>query len=176
MIIGLLACVGVYAACGIGRTIRNEDFKRYTSKYDERGRLHYMDYHGNEYINGEKIIDKFDRETNSMSRVGERSGIVYDSQELRDMRRNRKSREEAIANGKLAYAYWNSKLKRNLTVEISTGRVISHLIEYKNVCFKRYEDESEPTYIEISKEECWKLHVYGGSDVYTYAKRYYKKS
>lgn len=186
MIIELLAGVAVYAVCGIGRTIRNEDFKRYTRKYDEQGRLRYMDCAGNEYINGEKLIDRYDRITNSMMRVGQRTGTIYDSEELRVMERNRKSRERAIANGDLAYAHWDSKRKHNLTVEISTGKVIAHLNEFNNKCFKQYADESSLmnynlTYpeaceemIEISHEECYKLHVYGGSDVISRHNWFYK--
>ena len=183
----VLALIGgaVYAACGIGRFVRNEDFKRYTSKIDEQGRLSYMDCKGNRYINGEKLIDIYDRETNSMTRVGKYSGTIYDSQELRVMEHNRKNRELAIAEGRLAYLHWDPKRKHGLTVEISTGKVIRSLTEYKNKCFKQYADETslmnysliypEPCEekIEISHEECYKLHVSGGSDIVTNMNMFY---
>lgn len=183
----VLALIGgaVYAACGIGRFVRNEDFKRYTSKIDEQGRLSYMDCKGNRYINGEKLIDIYDRETNSITRIGKYSGTIYDSQELRVIEHNRKNRELAIADGRLAYPHWDAKRKCCLTVEISTGKVIYSLTEYKNKCFKRYATEAslmnynsislEPCEekIEISREESYKLHVPGGSDVVTNMNMFY---
>lgn len=178
---GILLWGAFKAIVGIGGFVENQKTINYSYKIDEKGRPTYYDRSGNEYINGEKVIWNFceDEYGNCYSqKVGVQSGRIYkDIGEERRMKHeedDRRNKKKAIEEGKLAYLKWSPKFKQNLTVEISTERVIAMLTNCRGKCKKFYAkpDSAFCNYveigddgIEITEEEFEKLNILFGSHI-----------
>ncbi|MDE6024932.1 MAG: hypothetical protein K2G45_05700 [Lachnospiraceae bacterium] len=135
----------------------------------------YMNNKLDTYINGEKIVTKYAYDINGdlyLQRVGEISGRVYNDPVQNQLKiekeRDRKNLEFSKKLGLLAYEKYNPKYKRQLTTEISTGKVIAVLYKLGDEYRKFYLNEKCSSYnksapgdfgILISKEEYNKLNI-----------------
>lgn len=181
MSFGLLFLGVALGISGINAAIDNQKMKNYSYKIDEKGRPTWIDREGNRYIDGEKTMWKMveDEYGNYYSRqVGINSGKVYNDPGAERRRKHeeddRRNKKKSIEEGKLAYLKWSPEFKQNLTVEISTERVIALLSncrgKYKkfyaksNCGFCNYVEVGDNG-IEITKEEYEKLNILFGSHI-----------
>ena len=74
--LGILLYGALRAICGIGQAVENKQMKDYSYKIDEKGRPTWIDREGHRYINGERVISKFDSKNNQLIQVGQRTGTV----------------------------------------------------------------------------------------------------
>lgn len=175
--LGIFLYGALKAVTGIGRAVENQEMKKYTYEIDDKGRATWLDRECNRYINGEKVVSKYNYQTGNLYYAGQRSGKVYYDPEADRIReqeeRNRKRREEAIKAGRLVYMHEDKSLPflgcmKAVTKEISTGKCIAALeyIPYKKE-FRKYYLAPNPTYpfqqidgdegIVITKEEYMKI-------------------
>ena len=142
---GLLFSTVMHVAAAIDKYVRDKKSMSSPMYYDSEGRAVYMDTSRNKYINGEKVISKFDYKTGVESEVGSRTGTVYfnsrDSKAkiMREQYDNRRL-YEAEKEGKLACKLWHPEYDQFLTTELSTGKIIVCLYEdiYTGECRKFY--------------------------------------
>ena len=154
----------------------------------------YMDSSCNKYINGEKVINKYDYQNNKLIEVGTRSGKVYFDPELETKKRmdarSEKYKQEAIEKGMMAYMRYDHNRKKSLTCEISTDKFIAQLKGKEDGTYWKYYLPDSETIIftrpaegdkgvQITQEEYDKLNILVGgthyaSDLWRYDIRYGK--
>lgn len=181
--LGILLYGALRAICGIGQAVENKQMKDYSYKIDEKGRPTWIDRKGHTYINGERVVSKFDAKNNQLIQVGQRTGTVYvdPAQNRRDRldKWSEKEKQDAIERGRLAYNKYNHVWKKDITTEISTGRPIAELIRKSDgTCWKVYGTIDTPKYkgqsyygwehrigepIQITSDEFCKLNTVCGS-------------
>lgn len=109
----------------------NREMMKEPHEYMPDGTPIYLDRKCRHYINGEQIVPKYDYATKRTLYVGKHSGnIIYDPEQAKMNRMDamsEKNKEEAIAEGMLAYKKYNHERERFCTAEISTGRYIAQL-------------------------------------------------
>lgn len=185
--IGLLLSLGLLGGAAAKVAYDNYDMKKYTSRYDEKGNLHYMDANCHEYINGERVITTSKEDANGIKHeyvIGANSNKVYEkslgrgTQRLLEMSENDK--KTSIELGFNAYSQYNPYFGRFVATEISTGRTITCLFDvelkdgrsmYRKWYFRPecqgkldyYKTVEGDMGIEITKEEFNKLFVAGAS-------------
>lgn len=107
----------------------------------------YMNRKNQRFVNGEQLILKYDYDNDKFVHVGNRTGKVYIDPEEERRRKHeeedRLNKQKAIERGDLAYLKWSDKFKMYLTCEISTGKIIAGLSNYKGKCRKTYAAPSE---------------------------------
>lgn len=182
--LGVLLALGFFGAAGAKAAYDNYDMKKYTSKYDDKGRLHYLDAQGKEYINGEKVVTLNRPDANGVNHVctvGVKSQKIYDESlgrgTLQLLEYSEREKQDAIERGKLAYMQYNPYFGRSVTTEISTGRTITCLFKWEygdKPIYKKwyFRPECQDKYdwrntvkgdygIDITKEEYYKLQTIG---------------
>ena len=181
--LGLLIWGAVSAICGIGRAVENKQMKDFSYGYTDKGEPTWLDRNCNRYINGEKVIAKYDYTNQKLVYAGQKSGTVYcdPEQNTRDRldRWSEERKQKAIEMGLLAYGKYNHEWGKQITTEISTGKPIAQLIKksdgtywkyygrvdspkYKGECYIGSQHKiDEP--IQITREEFSKLDIVGGS-------------
>ncbi len=188
MLGGLLALLGL-GISGAGAVKDNIEMKNYSRHIDEDGNLVYMDRHCREYYNGERtrdtvIYDELDNPHRCV--VGVNSGKVYKdyygNSEKNWSVYSEGAYKTSMKYGKLAYGKYDPRFGRPVTVEISTGKVITCL--YEETCSKTYykfylsdwalKNRKQSAYqytapsdlgVEITKEEYDKLNIIGGGHI-----------
>lgn len=171
-----IAVVGSAIKCGL-ENIDSMSKPQYEYK---NGTKVYMDRKGRQYVNGEPCYEKVSYDGNHerhLYLVGAKTGKIYhDSHDDVLNKRDKEEKEEIQYEkslGKKAYLKYFPEAKRQLTVEMETGKIITKLeIDIYGVCrkyyaisAKRYYDE-EGEGIEISKEELKTLNIGCGSHYY----------
>lgn len=124
-------------AVALGKEAKaNYDIKKSTSRYDEKGNLHYIDNQCRDYINGERVKTVRTVDANGVplySTVGVTSSHVYDTRYGRGTQqlfeRSEWWKQENIKYGYLAYMQFNPYFERSVLTEISTGRTITCLFK-----------------------------------------------
>lgn len=140
----------------------------------------YMDRHCNEYINGEKVIYKYNYQLNRSQKVGERTGRVYWDEAVAKQKHLDKldniRKEDEMSRGKLAYMKYDPVRKVQITCEMSTGKYICYLRGNEDGTYYKYYldprqdsckihmiyDENDPG-VQITREEFDKLNIFAGS-------------
>lgn len=179
--LGALLALGFFGVAGAKAAYDNYDTKKYTSHYDNKGNLHYMDSHCNDYINGERVMSISKEDTNGINHqyiIGVNSHKVYDDSLGRGTRQllemSERNKKCSLQNGGKAYNQFNPYFGQFVTTEISSGRTITCLFKvelkdgrsmYRKWYF-RPECQGKLDYrntidgdmgIEITKEEAQKL-------------------
>lgn len=136
--LGALLTLGFLGA-GAKAAYDNYDMKKYTSHYDNKGNLHYMDSHCNDYINGEKVMNISKEDANGINHnyiIGVKSHKVYDKSlgrgTIRLLEMSEHDKQTSIENGFNAYNQFNPYFHEFVTTEISSGRTITCLFSGKN--------------------------------------------
>lgn len=127
-------------------------------RYMDDGTPVYLDRLANEHINGEKVISKYNYQKGCMQDVGVRSGrVYYDEQEVQRKRfddMNERSRQFAIKQGRKAYMKYIPEIKKEITCELSTGKLIAKL-EREKVGDKKYVYRKYYTDLSIIRSKMW---------------------
>lgn len=183
--LGLLISLGIFGGAAIKAGIDNASMMSYTTKKDENGNVHYLDRKCNEYINGEKITWKGYTDSQGIyhrTQVGVNSGKVYtdnlsSSEQLKKQFAEEEERWAREHNRAIVQRY-NPRFKRQVTTEISTGKVIACVFDYKyngKMHYRKFyvkPDAKEWEYnkiakgdfgIEISKDEWDRMNTRLGS-------------
>lgn len=151
----------------------------------ETGQPVYRDNHSKLYgKNGEKLEPRYLKNPDGSLRiqmVGKRTGIVYEDDYLKKIKRMESLDETHLKRAKeygdLAYLKYDAKYGRSLTTEISTGKIIAALYDYpskgiyrkfylKNMPVTQYirtEADSDDFGIPITKFEYEKLNILQGT-------------
>ncbi len=170
-----IALGGSAIKCGLeNRKMMSKPFR-----YLDDGTPVYLDRLANEHANGEKIISKYNYQLGRVQQVGEISGRVYsDPVECTRKRmdaQSEKYRQEAIANGKLAYMRYDHVRQHEITCEVSTNKFIAYLEGRKDGTYWKYylpanvgwincQSKPDTSYaVEITQEEFDKLNIYFGT-------------
>ena len=179
---GLLSLIfgAVLGGSAISAARENARLMSKPYKHLEDGTPVYMDRHCNEYINGEKVVIKYNYDLNRTQKVGERTGKVYFDEEvakrkhLESLDNIRKENEQS--RGKLAYMKYDPVRKKQITCEMSTGKYICELVGEKDGTYRKYYldprqdsayvcmryDENDPG-VKITREEFDRLNIFAGS-------------
>lgn len=179
---GLLSLIfgAVLGGSAISAARENARLMSKPYKHLEDGTPVYMDRHCNEYINGEKVVIKYNYDLNRTQKVGERTGKVYFDEEvakrkhLESLDNIRKENEQS--RGKLAYMKYDPVRKKEITCEISTGKYICELRGKKDGTYYKYylDPRQDNAYIQtrydkndpgvpITREEFDRLNIFAGS-------------
>lgn len=179
--LGILIYGALRAICGVGQAVENKQMKDFSYRYTDKGEPTWIDRDCNRYINGEKVIATYDYKNQKLVYAGKNSGKVYfDPEQATNQRMIERDKKELKMEqnfGNLAYNKWNPIYKRNLTTEISTGKIIAALYEneYKNIYRKFYlksmpvseygKTKADPGDfgVPISKNEYKKLNIIGST-------------
>lgn len=137
--LGALLSLGFLGFAGAKAAYDNYDMKKYTSRYDDKGNLHYMDSHCNDYINGERVMNVSKEDANGINHhytVGVNSHKVYDDSLGRGTRQlleySEQDKQRNLQYGKNAYNQFNPYFHEFVTMEISSGRTITCLFSGTN--------------------------------------------
>ena len=84
--LGILTFLSALTGSAISCGLENRRMKSKPYRYESDGTPVYLDRHCNEYINGEKIVEKLDYKTMNMQKVGSRTGRVYFDEEKNRLR------------------------------------------------------------------------------------------
>lgn len=141
--LGLLLSLGVFGGAAAKNAYDNAAMKRYTSSYDSNGNHHYCDNNMREYINGERIRNSGYTDSDGIyhrTEIGLNSGKTYTdyvcpSEQLKKQYAD-EDREYCRKNGFPAYPAYNSRFKRKVTTEFSTGKVVAAVVWYHNIFTK----------------------------------------
>lgn len=105
--------------------------KKRTYKIDEQGRPTWLNRKAERYINGEKVVYKYDYKNDKLIQVGEVTGRVYYDPELiqrqRELEWDEQEKKRAIKHGDLTYLSYVSKFKTKLSRELSTEKFIAEI-------------------------------------------------
>lgn len=134
--IGALLFGLIFGGSAIGAGIDNAKSLSKPFTHLKDGTPVYVDRKGQRYINGEKVIQKYDARTDSMRDVGEKSGKIYfderDTQRERIAKRNERDRREAKRRGLTTYIKtfvgnngWEHNMKADVTNDLAIKDVIS---------------------------------------------------
>ena len=181
--LGVLLTLGFLGAVGAKAAYDNYDMKKYTSKYDDKGRLHYLDAQGKEYINGEKVVTLNRPDANGVNHVctvGVKSQKIYDESlgrgTLQLLEYSEQNKQRELKYGYNSYEQYNPYFGEFVLTEISTGRTLTCVCHLHNCMTKeevyrkwyfRPECQGKLDYkrtvmgdmgIEITKEEYYKLN------------------
>ena len=105
---GLLSLIfgAVLGGSAISAARENARLMSKPYKHLDDGTPVYMDRHCNEYINGEKVVIKYNYDLNRTQKVGERTGKVYFDEEVARQKHldslNNMRKESEQSRGKLA--------------------------------------------------------------------------
>lgn len=185
MLVEMLALLGLKGVASVGRAVDDAKTKRNTTALDSNGNVTCIGRTGKYYVNGEETYrwtqeDKYGNRHDLT--IGVNSGKVYRDNfddEVKLMSANdEKNKQWSLSHGYLAYNKYDPRFRRNVTTEISTGKVIATLCEgYDNNrangrYYKFYYKEKSPHYrddfnksapgdygIEISEDEYNKLNI-----------------
>lgn len=153
LLFGLMAG-GSAVKCGV----ENAKMMSKPYRYMDDGTPVYLDRLCNEHINGEKVISKYNYQKGCMQDVGVRSGrVYYDEQEVQRKRfddMNERSRQFAIKQGHKAYMKYIPEIKKEITCELSTGKLIAKL-EREKVGDKKYVYRKYYTDLSIIRSKMW---------------------
>lgn len=118
---------GSAVKCGID----NVKAKNCSYTHDEQGRATWINRKGETYINGEKVVPKYDYQNDKLLQVGSKSGKVYYDPDEVTLRRARYWDEEAKRNelsmGNKAYLKYVPEFEKRMTCEIETEKFIAQL-------------------------------------------------
>lgn len=181
--LGALLALGFLGIAGAKAAYDNYDMKKYTSHYDDKGRLHYLDNESKEYINGEKVVTLNRPDANGVNHictVGVKSQKIYDESlgrgTMQLLEFSEHDKQQNLKYGKNVYDQYNPYFGKTVTTEISSGRTITCLFNGKNsktgkefyrVWYFRPECQGKNDYnktvdgdmgVEITKEEFDKLN------------------
>ena len=174
---GALLYGALRAVCGIGQAVENKQMKDYSYGYTDKGEPTWLDRDCNRYINGEKVVATYDYKNQKLVYAGKNSGKVYYDPEQAQRDRldewSEKRKQEAIAEGKLAYMRYDHIRKKEITCEISTGKYIAKLEGRKDGTYWKYylspnaklTSDKTPgdSGIQITQEEYDRLNIFGGT-------------
>ena len=164
---------------------KNEALSKPSYIAPETGQPVYRDNHSKLYgKNGEKLEPRYLKNPDGSLRiqmVGKRSGIVYEDDYLKKIKRMEALDEDHLRRAKeygdLAYLKYDARYGRSLTTEISTGKIIAALYDvpskgiYRKFYLKnmpvsqhiRTEADSDDFGIPITKFEYEKLNILQGT-------------
>lgn len=174
--LGFLIGAGVLAIGGAVAAKDNIEMIHHTSKVDENGNLEYYDRKCRRYLNGERVHRTTSKDEDGVTlyqTVGTSSGKVYESSYGRGTQQlleySEQNKQLALKKGKNAYNQFYPYFGRFVTTEISTGKIITCLLEeydrkaQKKIYRKWYYKPSQGKFhnrtlpgdygIEITKEE-----------------------
>lgn len=113
--------------CGID----NVKAKNYSYRIDEKGRPTWIDRKGRPYINGERVVSKYDYQREELLQVGEKTGRVYFDPEVARLQKMEKTSEDnrqySLKWGYTSYMKYVPELDKFITCEMSTGKFIAAL-------------------------------------------------
>lgn len=137
--------IGTFILLGgaVKNGIENHEMMKKPHHFLDDGTPVYLDRLGSEYINGEKVVPRFNYDLQRLQQVGEISGRVYFDQfalhQKRMHERSEENKARAIADGDLAYSKYDEYKDKFITCEISTGMYIGKLdVELDGTCWKYY--------------------------------------
>ena len=136
--LGLLMSLGLFGGAAAKNAYDNAAMKKYTSSYDSNGNHHYCDNSMREYINGEKVRNGGYTDNKGIyhrTETGVNSGKVYTdyvcpSEQLKADYQDREIQWAKDHNVLIANIY-QPRFKREVATELSTGKVIACMMDYK---------------------------------------------
>lgn len=177
--LGALLALGIFGGAAAKAAYDNYNMKKYSTRYDENGNRHYFDRLGTDYINGEKIISGGYTDTKGIyhrTETGLNSNKVYidyvcPSEQLKADYQKEEIQWAKDHNVLIANIY-QPRFKKAVATELSTGKVIACMMDYKVNGVEHYRkfyvkpDAKEYEYnktakgdmgIEITKDEYYKM-------------------
>ncbi len=136
--LGLLMSLGLFGGAAAKNAYDNVAMKKYTSSYDSNGNHHYCDNNMREYVNGERIRNGGYTDNKGIyhrTETGVNSGKVYTdyvcpSEQLKADYQDREIQWAKDHNVLIANIY-QPRFKKQVATELSTGKVIACLMDYK---------------------------------------------
>jgi hypothetical protein len=177
--LGALLALGIFGGAAAKAAYDNYNMKKYSTRYDENGNRHYFDRLGTDYINGEKIISGGYTDTKGIyhrTETGLNSNKVYTDYVCPSEQLKADYQKEEIQWAKdhnvLIANIYQPRFKKAVATELSTGKVIACMMDYKVNGVEHYRkfyvkpDAKEYEYnktakgdmgIEITKDEYYKM-------------------
>lgn len=177
--LGALLALGIFGGAAAKAAYDNYNMKKYSTRYDENGNRHYFDRLGTDYINGEKIISGGYTDTKGIyhrTETGLNSNKVYTDYVCPSEQLKADYQKEEIQWAKdhnvLIANIYQPRFKKAVATELSTGKVIACMMDYKVNGVEHYRkfyvkpDVKEYEYnktakgdmgIEITKDEYYKM-------------------
>lgn len=177
--LGALLALGIFGGAAAKAAYDNYYMKKYSTRYDENGNRHYFDRLGTDYINGEKIISGGYTDDNGIyhrTETGLNSNKVYTDYVSPSEQMKADYQKEEIQWAKdhnvLIANIYQPRFKKAVATELSTGKVIACMMDYKVNGVEHYRkfyvkpDAKEYEYnktakgdmgIEITKDEYYKM-------------------
>lgn len=177
--LGALLALGIFGGAAAKAAYDNYNMKKYSTRYDENGNRHYFDRLGTDYINGEKIISGGYTDTKGIyhrTEIGLNSNKVYTDYVCPSEQLKADYQKEEIQWAKdhnvLIANIYQPRFKKAVATELSTGKVIACMMDYKVNGVEHYRkfyvkpDAKEYEYnktakgdmgIEITKDEYYKM-------------------
>lgn len=174
----------------VGRAIENKKMKDYSYKINEKGQATWLDFDGNQYVNGEKLVGKLERKQDGQLyrlEVGQRSGKVYmdpyENKTLRIEKENLERKNRSKEYGHLVYEKYYMEYQCALSTEIETDKIITCIYgsDTKKIYRKWYlgrdkpskylmhpKEDSDDFGVPITKEEYEKFKLGINHTFYTY--------
>ena len=148
----------------VGRAIENKKMKDYSYKINEKGQATWLDFDGNQYVNGEKLVPKLERKPDGQLyrlEVGKNSGKVYVDPYENIMSRMDKENlnRQAMAEkyGRLTYQKYHREYHCSVSTEMTTDKII--------ICMTYPKDEEGNSLFDESLLEKYDINPYGNSYV-----------
>lgn len=135
--LGLLFSLGLFGGAAAKNAYDNAAMKRYSTQYDSNGNRHYIDNNGREYINGERIYNTGWTDSKGAyhrNEIGQSNGKVYTdyvcpSEQMKIDIYDRKVKW-AKEHNMLCASLYHPKFKRDVLIELSTGKVVACILDY----------------------------------------------
>mgnify|MGYP007077303471 CR=1 FL=1 len=136
--LGALLALGIFGGAAAKAAYDNYNMKKYSTRYDENGNRHYFDRLGTDYINGEKIISGGYTDTKGIyhrTETGLNSNKVYTDYVCPSEQLKADYQKEEIQWAKdhnvLIANIYQPRFKKAVATELSTGKVIACMMDYK---------------------------------------------
>ena len=136
--LGLLLSLGIFGGAAAKAVYDNYNMKKYSTRYDENGNHHYFDRVGTDYINGEKIISGGYTDAEGIyhrTETGLNSNKVYTDyvcpSEQMKADYQKKEIQWAKDHNVLMANIYQPRFKKQVATELSTGKVIACMMDYK---------------------------------------------